>query len=899
MAAVRSPIRHRALFSAMLLAAAALLLGAGPSAEAQQQKAPAAAAAQPQAAPQGKDGGAPVQAGGAQEGQAPQPAPAEPQPQPQPQQPPPVVLSPADQQAIEDIRSPTVNLKTAVETLEKSVERNLENDEELGQLRVELVGLSDGAQLTLDTLRPKAAALRQQIDKLGPPPAKDAAPEAEQVANERARLNTLSAEFDGAIKTSELVQVRARQLNETVQSARQSLFAKQILKRSPSPLSSQTWKQVVSDIPGAGRQLGGSVSTWLNAAKQKWIEATSLLVGIVVLFLALTALMRRYFAYRLDTPREKPPGFFEQAAVIGWLAPMIALPSLSAIGLAAVGLDALDLFTYEVGQIAKTAFPALALFVAVSALTRAILSPRRPAWRAVDLSTPAARSLTRTITRIAAVFSADIILQEVIRRLYLPLSISIMEAALCSIAIAALLLQLVRTRFEPKSVTVGVTSPSGDPVAAASVEAPEPVARLNPYLIKLPTLVIALAILLLSLLGYIGLARFISTQVVVTGSAVAVVLVLHLAIRAMLGESDSGGFPLRRVLEQRVGLNSIQSGALTRTLSIMLNAALALLAMPLILVTWGYSAAEAIAWLKAAVFGFEIGELRISLARILIAVGLFLALVFATRLAQRWLDRDVLRSLRIDQGIANSIHTAVGYTGFIVAMLAAISYGGLDITNFAIVAGALSVGIGFGLQSIVNNFVSGLILLVERPIKVGDRVAIKGAEGFVRRISVRSTEIETFDKASLIVPNSELITSTVTNRTHRNALGTVEVKVGVSYQSDPDRVREVLQKVLSECELIMQHPVPSVSFTNFGESALEFAVGGTVADVSKALGVQSELRFRIFKAFKDADIELPYPQHDVHLRDLDVVRALVTRLGEERARQTEAASVSKDGRRDS
>lgn len=831
-----------------------------------------------------------------------QPAPAETAPAPPPAEPTAPaapLLSPAELQAMEEIRLPAVGLKTTVETLEKAVERNLDNDEELRQLRVDLLGLIDGAQLSLDTLRPKADALRQQIEKLGPAPDKGAAPETEQVTGERARLNAMLAEVDGALKTGELVQVRARQLHATVQTARQGLFARQLLKRTPSPLLASTWEQLVSDIPSAVRQFSYSMSAWIDQASRKWAELTALLAAVVVIFIVLDALIRRFLAYRLDGAREKPPGFFQQAAAVGWIAPLLALPTLAGLAVAGMGLEALNLLIFDVGQISKTVFTALAMFFAVSAFTRAILSPRRAAWRVVNLSMPTARKLTRIIQRIAAVFAADVIVQETLQRLYLPLSITIMASALASVAIALLLIQLVRTPFERKPVTAAAPlaqAPGGEAAAAGAPAAP-PVAetRLRPLLIKLPLLAIALAILVLALVGYIALGRFLTTQVVVTGSAIAVVLVFHLAIRALLGEPGTGIKPLSAVLEEKIGLEPAQSHTITRLLSILLNGALAVVAAPLILVTWGYSLSEAFSWLGSAVFGFQIGEFRISVARIFLAVGLFLALVFATRLAQRWLDTGVLKSRRLDPGIANSIRTAVGYAGFAVAVLAAVSYGGLDITNLAIVAGALSVGIGFGLQSIVNNFVSGLILLVERPIKVGDRVSVKGQEGFVRRISVRSTEIETGDRASLIVPNSDLITSTVTNWTHRNALGTVTVRVAASYRADPEQVREILQRVGTECPLVLQHPAPSVSLDNFGANGLDFSLGAVIPDVTKAGTVQTDLRFRILKAFREAGIEMPYAQYDVHLRDLDIVRAALSRVAEERARQA-AGGPTVDGK---
>jgi small-conductance mechanosensitive channel len=831
----------------------------------------------------------------AEAAQPPQPAtqtqPAQPPSAPAP--PPQPVLSAAEQEQLEDVRAPALNLMTAVETLEKSVERNRESDAELASTRVEIEGLIEGAQSTWDNLGPHLEALRRQIEKLGPPPAKDAAPEAEQVATERARLNAMSAEVNGAIKTTELVQVRARQLYSEVQKLRQGIFAGQVLRRSPSPLSPATWQQLGSELSGASRQVGVVLASWLRDANKRSVELVTLLVAVVILFAALTAIVRRLLAVHLVADRDPPPTFFEQAATAGWVAPIMAIPAVATTALLGTGLSAMGLLESEVEYIAAAAMPALAIFISASALARAILQPRRPDWRLVDLADRPARILSRILTRIAGVYATDIVLQEVIRRLFLPLSISVLETALASIAIAALLIQFVRTPFDPKPLaSAAALAFDAEPQGFEA----EKRAILYPRLLKLPILLIAIAILSLSLLGYIGLGRFLAAQVVVTGSAVALVLLLHLAIRALLGGSGTGIRPIGAILEERTGLNASQSSVIAQALSVVLNTGLALFAVPLVLLTWGYSPREAISWLEAAIFGFEIGDFRISFARILLAALLFLGLVLATRLAQRWLETSVLKSKALDQGIANSIHTGVGYAGFLVAVLAAVSYGGLDITNFAIVAGALSVGIGFGLQSIVNNFVSGLILLVERPIKVGDWVSVKGQEGYVRRIAVRSTEIETFDRASLIVPNSDLITSTVTNWTHRNALGRVVIRVGVSYKSDPDQVREILERIGRECALVLQHPAPYVGFDNFGTNALEFSLGATVPDVNRAGTVQTELRTRILKEFRAVGIEMPHAQHDVHLRDLDVVRHIVNRLAEERMRQSaNAASGASQG----
>ncbi|MEQ1712085.1 MAG: mechanosensitive ion channel domain-containing protein, partial [Hyphomicrobium sp.] len=287
-----------------------------------------------------------------------------------------------------------------------------------------------------------------------------------------------------------------------------------------------------------------------------------------------------------------------------------------------------------------------------------------------------------------------------------------------------------------------------------------------------------------------------------------------------------------------------------------LTLSLAILALPVLLLQWGFSGADIRDWLKAALFGFEIGSFKISLARILIGIVLFTVLLFLTRLFQRWLREAILIQPRVDAGVANSIDTAFGYAGTIVAALIAISYAGLDVTNLAIVAGALSVGIGFGLQSIVNNFVSGLILLIERPIKVGDWIVVGNEQGTVRSISVRSTEIETFDKASLIVPNSELITGRVLNWTHRNSIGRVVLNFTAAHSADPKSVCAILDAIARADIDVLAHPKPAVSFDGFNAKELQFTLRVHVGDIAKGSAVATALRTAVFERFRLADVPL-------------------------------------------
>jgi potassium efflux system protein len=800
----------------------------------------------------------------------------------------------ADQATIDEIRQPSGYLRAAIEALEADVDAARENDDGLARQRVEIEALIQASDQFLESLQPRFQAVASQIEKLGPPPAKDQPPEAPAIQAERQRLGLLSAEIDGAIKATGLVQYRARELLARVQDYRTRIFTSQLLRRNASPLSLDTWTGVAEAVPAAWTELQWTFWRWRRGAEENLFVIVALIGGAAALYIALARVRRRIFASRLDAPRDTEPDFFQRAGTAGWVASLNVLPAALPLALLAFAFDNLGLWFLDSDRIVFTVLPAVLVFLAVRALAHAIFQPKRPEWRLVDLDDKPAASLTTAMTWIGAVYAIDLLLREVIRILAMPLSVSVAAATLASVALAALLFKIVRTRFTRRPPRPRDTEQPSDALTAVPKDAPGKsgapveVSWLAPKLLKIPLLAVAVFILCASLAGYVALGRFVSGQVIVTGSVLVLVILLHLAIREVIGAEASEERALGRVMHQRLGLDDSQSRTVTRIAAFALDALLAVVALPFILVTWGFALPDTLAWLRSLIFGFEIGHVRISLAQIATAVALFAALLFVTRAIQRWISGTFLTTARIDPGVANSIHKAIGYSGFALAVLVALSYAGLDITNIAIVAGALSVGIGFGLQSIINNFVSGLILLFERPLKVGDLIVVNGQTGRVRNISVRSTEIETGDRATLIVPNSELITGSFLNWTHRNALSSVSIPVKTNYSADPDHVRQILEKVAADCPIILQQPKPSATFDSFGPNGFEFSLSASVADFGKRAPAMSDLRHRIVRAFRDEGIEMPYAQHDVHLRDLDFVKTFVQRVQDQRT--TEAGA---------
>jgi potassium-dependent mechanosensitive channel len=278
--------------------------------------------------------------------------------------------------------------------------------------------------------------------------------------------------------------------------------------------------------------------------------------------------------------------------------------------------------------------------------------------------------------------------------------------------------------------------------------------------------------------------------------------------------------------------------------------ALFVVAAILVLAPWGLQSSDVPIDFRAALFGFKIGDVTISPVSVISAIGIFTLAFAAFHAVLQWIDSTLLPRMNFDLGLRNSIRTSLGYVGFVIAAGLALSYLGLNFEKLVLVAGALSVGIGFGLQSIVNNFVSGLILLWERAVRVGDWIVVGGDQGYVRRINVRSTEIETFDRSQVIIPNSNLVTGVVTNLVRNDRTGRIIIPLTVSGSANPEKVREVLIAIAKSHELVLNIPAPQVLFTGMSASALNFELRVFLSDVETIFRVKSDLHFEIFRRFK-------------------------------------------------
>ena len=768
----------------------------------------------------------------------------------------------------------TDSLIAKLDQIEATLGRDALPDQTYTELRNDLTQIKTEATTQQELLQPQLTETKARFDALKPAgdnEEADKSTETEELSQRRSQLDSQISELDAQLKLISSTLVRAEQLNNRITVARQERFTNQLLTRSNTILDPTLWVKALAGLVTTWQVTITLLSDWMSymstkASDQIWQILATLTFVFLLIFgplriLLFTGLSR---LASLESPTALQRSYYASWAVLVYtIFPVAVLWAITLI------LSNANLLPGRIELLINHLSFVLFTGSLSYGLARVMLAPGRPSYRLLNLETGDATRLFSIAVALIITFVVETLFDEVDEILFAPLETTIFINGASSFLVAVLVSLGLRMLIASQPERDSAALPEEEKQSGFSL--PRFIRLLQP-LVWLICLIIAAA----PILGYVSLGSFVAEQlgrlfVILSLLGIFSALIDNFLLE-YLGATDG---PKKRI-SKAMGVSTSAVNQLGVLLNGFLRVFLYLSAALLTFSPWGVESTDFITSLKNAIFSVKLGDLTISPINIVGALLVFIMAIVLLKSVERWIEQRWLPATNLDSGLKSSIQTSLGYLGVIIAAMIAFSYMGLDLSNIALVAGALSVGIGFGLQSIVNNFVSGLILLVERPIKTGDWVVVGADQGYIKKISVRATKIETFDRATVVVPNSELISNRVMNWMHNGSMGRIIVPVGVSYDADPERVREILLQVAEANTYVTSYPAPVVYFMDFGASSLDFELRCFVQDVNNSLTAKSDLRFEIFKALKDAKIEIPFPQRDLHVRSVTLPEELKT-----------------------
>ncbi|WP_051679752.1 mechanosensitive ion channel family protein [Pseudorhizobium marinum] len=745
-----------------------------------------------------------------------------------------------------EVREKLGTIRQQLDTFSAAVQQDASDDARLAELRAQAEEILAEMRAASDTLATRVQQIQGRLDVIGEPPAAGQPPEPPLVTEERNRLLNERAEINAIVEDAENLSSGADRLANSITTIRRNLFTQTLFRHTELSLAlfSEAGEALVVEVDRLGNTIGGWLSfAWRFKAPSLFgAIGLSLVVGLVI----LSGGYRLFGSFIWRENGEGRPSYLKRLTVAFWSTVIRTMSLAAFLAASYLLLEGFSVLRPDVAPIISGLFGFIWFVYFVSRLTHAVLAPDEPDWRLVRLTDKGARLIGWAVILMAVVNGLDYLLGTISETLNSPLVLTITKSVIASSIIGIVLIALSFMR--------PVMSTDGDPAATG-----KPWPRFLPLLLRFMGGLLLFAVIA----GYIGFARFISTQIVLTGAVLVTVYIGLLTGKAVSKQEVFGRTALGERLAERFKWGEVTLDQVGLVAGLAIYAFALMIGVPLILLTWGFQIADIESWFYRFFTAITIGNITISLVGIIGGILLFAVGYIVTRWVQRWIDGNVMARSQVDAGVRNSVKTGIGYLGVGLAVIVGVSAAGIDLSSLALVASALSVGIGFGLQNIVSNFVSGLILLVERPFKVGDHIVTGTTEGIVKRISVRATEIETFRKQSIVVPNSDLINSPVGNWTHRNRVQRSEIPVSVAYGTDPEKVIAILLEIATAVPDALQNPEPHVDFLAFGASSLDFELRFCLADYSDGIRIRAEVRIAILKRFELEGIEIPYARQDI------------------------------------
>ncbi|MEM9844470.1 MAG: DUF3772 domain-containing protein [Pseudomonadota bacterium] len=707
------------------------------------------------------------------------------------------------------------------------------------ELRTTLVEWRQLFQSAQDVNANAVATLQRRLDALGPAPnEEEGETEPRDVAELRAALNAEIERLAEPARAAQLAFTSADELIRGIDRIIRDRQAQQILAHGPSPLTPSLWPSVFEEFQRTWLDIRGEFLLSLENPVQRATARDNLPIAVIEVLLGLLLVVRGRRWSKTITTRmfDGDPsagrwvaGFVLSSGtlVLPFAGIVLLVAAAQATGLGGITIDQM------LGLIAIPVF----FFLLARWVGTRVFPADRARTLPLNLS-PVQRANGRVYAATLGFLAAiNYFLRETARiNNWSDSALAVMMfpfTVLCAILLWRLAL-LLRThvnndRDEDGSETYRSRTTRVLAIALVSIASIAP---------------------LIAAAGYFELSQFLLYPTLASLQLIGLLLILQ-----------------RLVVEVYVLLTGNRESAAESLIPILIGFGMTIMSLPLFAIFWGARPADISELWSQLAEGYEFGGVLISPTNFLTFVAVFVVGYAATRLLQGTLRSTILPKTRLDTGGKNAVVSGLGYVGIFLAAVIAVTAAGINLSNLAIVAGALSVGIGFGLQNIVSNFVAGIILLIERPISEGDWIEVNGVHGTVRQISVRSTVIQTFDRSDVVVPNSDFVSGQVTNYTRGNTLGRLIIPVGVAYGTDTRLVEKILQEVAEAHPLVILQPPPMVLFRAFGASSLDFEIRVILRDVNFVLSVGSEIHHEINRRFLEEGIEIPFAQTDLWLRN--------------------------------
>lgn len=757
---------------------------------------------------------------------------------------------PTDVQAGDSIQLPDLPDDAGVDQLAARLElirQRVSADSDdglLSNLRQSALAVQARAEQNATDIGTALSRTEDQLKVLGPVTPN----EAESLTQQRNDLTDAQKDLQKQLERANQLDRNAQDLAAQIVNLRRSQFNSQIATRYPPPLSPSFWSNLIrptdddlTRLQSMRAQIAGAfATTWKPEHRSPFIA--SLLVA-VLLWIPGRRLLEQLLTKAMI--RWIPVGRLRRSA----LAVSVSLATILTLGGGATVIhEGMNWHGQLSGNMENLGDQMLSLVIFctfTAGLGRALLAVQRPSWRLPDLPDPVATALSPFPWLMAWMLLVLGTVDRINSSSGASLALTVAVNGITALATAVLYgIALYRYRRARREAEGHETS------ALAGI-------------LVLAMLITVLLIILALVTGYLSLAYFFAGKLLWASVVCATGYLLTTLFVDLCEVLLSPRQPIGERLAENLGVDPRHQAQFATLLTGAGRTLLVLSTLLIAFSTSGTSPGELLQGLVQLVeSGQSLGRLNIVPQDILLALGTLAAGLLGLRLLKRWLADELLPETRMDAGMRASLVTLVGYIGMVILVLLVLSALRINLTSLTWVVSALSVGIGFGLQAIVQNFISGLILLTERPVKVGDWVSLTGGvEGDIRRINVRATEIQMSDQSTVIVPNSQFISQNVRNVTMGSALGVVGINLTLPLDTDVQQVRELMLKAYTEHENIVDTPAPSVTFKDLSATGLTLAASGNVSSPRAVYSTKSDLLFAIFSGLREAGISLSTPQN--------------------------------------